>query len=244
MKHFLLLLFTSLLFISCSNDDDSAPGNNEQDGLKLMKMETVTNDYNSDYEMTSVVDFDYNSEGKLSSKTETKTSNSGETTILATNYEYEDDKLVKIEYDNGNYVMYSYDENGYISESHAVGNDNTTTIIMEYSYDDAGLMIERSITVNENCCTVDNHEYYEDGNPNYEMYFTEYDENPTPLLLIYDSSYLKINKLPLNNILTQMDDVGNTEEYTYTYNAEGYPTSYELDSAVNSQYSVREYFYE
>ncbi|MFN2262570.1 MAG: hypothetical protein ABR595_10960 [Psychroflexus sp.] len=243
MKHLFFFLFTSLIFISCTNDDDSTPGNNDQDGLRLLKMETVTNNYNSDDQSTSVVDFEYNSDGKLSSKTETKTSYSGETTVLVTDYEYEDGKLIKIEYDNGDYELYTY-ENNNIIESYAVGNDNTTTIIMEYSYDEAGLMIQRSITVNGDCCTVDNHEYYEDGNPNYEMYFTEYDDHPTPLLLIHDPSYLKIKKLPLNNILTKMDDVGNTEEYTYTYNSENYPTNYEFDSEANGQYVVREYFYE
>ncbi|WP_127846159.1 hypothetical protein [Psychroflexus aestuariivivens] len=235
----LILPILAFILISCSNDDDSGSINDQPTNLKLEKYEVQWTTYFT--ESSSVFDLSYNSDGDIISLTETHTDESGEVGINTRYYEYENRKISKIEY-NGEYTTLTYEGNQIVETT--IYSDEI--IKTEFEYDEDGNMVAQIETIDGDYCCTYEYEYDNNGNLLYSQggFLYKYDNMRNPFSLVFDESYLKINRISNNNTLMVMTPWGdNYSYYSYEYNSEGFPTKREISYETSDRTSVRYYTY-
>lgn len=234
----LLLLIISIIFISCSSDDNSGEvPPNKQDGIKLVKTSRGG----------SVTTIEYNENGYVSRFVEDH--NNGEEIIIS-NFNYSNGKLTSIAY-NKSITNFIY-EGDLIAYS--ILNNPDYEIKNVYEYNSKNQVVKNTQYTNNNLCCYTTYTYYSNGNikkatsfsddRETSFYYTYDDEKSVAILGIYPDAYLKISEISKNNILTSSYNQDHSNPYTtysYEYNEYDLPIKMTEDRYGDKYITIYEY---
>lgn len=239
MKKLFFLLASAVFVMSCSSDDDQI-GNDENPQTENVYLKKLTNTslVNSNGEIeTSVIEFEYNSDKKISKLI---------TQSGYTEFQYTDGKLVSY----ANYSGANENSSGVLVYhndilTHSIAQDAEYFFRIDYNYSSDGKLIKATQCSGTEPCTSSNTytEYvYEGanvvkiinsnnfgGSPSTTTYNYTYDDkkNPfsnysLPTRILMESAFG--GALSMNNYIQQTDYANANVIYNNTYNSEGYIT--------------------
>jgi hypothetical protein len=235
MKHIKkLLLFITLIFISCSNN------NNETELTEPIRLKSVvitSTDINNSVNVRTR-NFFYNTNGNLDKIENIDNSQN----ISYTIYNYNNGKLISCTRTDGSFIeTYSY-SNNLITSSDTYNSSGNIAFTKVYEYDTSGRVIQIDTGVGSptfftysanNVITIAS-EFSTD-------FYYEYDTNKNPYRTLYPEELQKINFTGNNNEISIINYTGSVvSTTTYNYNSLGYPTT----SNTNNGRVVVDYQYE
>ena len=233
MKKLFALIFIALAYISCSTDDktEEDDSNGSSTELKLIQ-EKVFSIENGVEEVTLLLDYTYQADGKL--KEYRSTTQNG--TLIST-YTYTNNRPTKVEYSNGGYWEYAYDGELIVSSKLYSKDDDQFPTHFNYQYNASSQLVSRERVLNEEAsCFI---YYTNNANANHptiddDCYGltveNEFDNAKNPNYAISIDAILKAGGTSKNNekvIVTTINqngtEVTDTRIHTYTYNDKNYP---------------------
>lgn len=219
MKNILKFLALSILFISCSSDDNSGGGQNpEPQSIRLKKIT---------YSDGSTTNFIYNN--NILSEVIGVSQNQN----LKREFIYENNKLVRLKkyvnnvYQSNEDLFFQYTNSNITTSS---GYESNILFSHQYQYNTLSQMTEDAQYDDSSYCCTNFYTYNSNGNisliSNSENSFTttfSYDDKKNPLYYTYPEAYSKIKEISKNNIISE-----SSITYNYEYNSDNFPLKKKL----------------
>lgn len=228
MKKAILLTILSIITISCNNDDNSQNPSDNNQILKLkeyrgMDYKTYYYNQNGFVDSISVI-----GGGMLPTNIQTKFHFNSENKLVST------ERWIQIVIHEESFYendIYEYNTENLISIKKTFDENNSLIRTANYSYNSDGYLTYGNQTYSNGNLVQDNGIIY------------TYDNNKNPFYDLYPLAYIRMNQINKNNTLTS----GNSSEiflsFTYFYNENSYPISYQMTPGIADLEDQAQYIY-
>ena len=228
MKKLLLFSVFAFSLISCNNDDNSQNPSDNNQILKLKEYRGM--DYKTYY---------YNQNGFIDSIS--VIGGGMLPTDIQTKFHFNsENKLISIErwvqiviheesfYEND---IFEYNDENLISIKKTFDENNSLIRTSNYSYNSDGYLTTGNQTYSNGNLVQDNGIIY------------TYDNKKNPFYDLYPMAYIRMNQINKNNTLTSGNSSENFLTFSYSYNENGYPISYQMKPEIADLEAQAQFIY-